>query len=701
MLVEPIYNESVAAELGFGAQQVAIVLEMIAEGDTVPFIARYRKEKTGNLDEDQIRAIVDTQKKQENLFSAKQTAINGITELGKMTDELMANIVNAKTLKEVEEIYKPYKSKKKTKAMIAIEKGFQVVADLIKKNISEEEVKNNAEFQKLLGEYPQEEILEGAHFIIAAEITANAELRDDLRETLQKYGAIVSKTKTEKSLEKLNDKDKAQIPKFDIYADFSCPIFRLKPYQILALNRGEKIGILNVKIEKTEKTYEGIRIHYARLLKVRIPFSERLEEAFKEGYTALFTSVENEVRGIFNETGEDDAIGTFQANLEKLLMTKPEYGKNILAIDPGFASGCKMAILDPLGNPLEFDKIFLHKKSSAKALLQLWIKKHNIQVVIIGNGTGVNETVEIVAEIFDGEVFIVNESGASVYSASKVAQEEFPDLDSLDRGTVSIGRRFIDPLSELVKVPVGSIGVGMYQHDMPVKKLEEKLGYVVEDVVNQIGINVNTASIHVLNHIAGIDKRAAKKIYNNRPYKSREHLKKQLSDKVYEQAIGFLRVPESDEILDNTDIHPDQYELARFVIENKIWVADFEANKAALQEFYADVTAGTLEFILESHANIGKDPRVNSAHQKAGKKIDIKSVKEGDILEGVVRNVVAFGAFVDIGMKNDGLVHISQLVDRFISDPKEVVEVGQKVKVKLLSIDEKTGKIQLSMKDAQ
>lgn len=701
MLQEPIYNESVASELNFGVEQVSVVLELIAEWATVPFIARYRKEKTGNLDEDQIRSIVDTKKKQENLFSAKQTAINGITELGKMTDELMQNILNAKTLKEVEEIYKPYKSKKKTKAMIAIEKGFQVVADLIKKNISITEVKNHGDFQKLLNEYPEEEILEGSHFIIAAEVTANADLRDDLRETLQKYCAIVSKTKTEKSLEKLNDKDKGQIPKFDIYSDFSCPIFRLKPYQILALNRWESIGILNVKIDKTEKTFEGLRIHYARLLKVRLPFSDELEAAFTEGYTALFKSVETEVRGLLNELGEDDAITSFQSNLEKLLMTKPEYGKNILAIDPGFASGCKIAVLDNLGTPLEFNKIFLHQKDRAKTFLKTWLTKYKIEVTIIGNGTGCNESVDIMQEIFDGEIFIVNESGASVYSASKIAQEEFPDLDTLDRGTVSIGRRFIDPLSELVKVPVGSIGVGMYQHDMPVKKLEEKLGYVVEDVVNQVGINVNTASMYVLNHISGIDKRAAKKIYNHRPYTSRVHLKKQMSDKVYEQAIGFLRVPESIEALDNTDIHPEQYELAKYVIENNISVSDFASNKAKLQELYADVTEGTIEFILESHANIGHDPRVNSTHQKAGQKIDIKTIKTGDVFDGVVRNVVAFGAFVDIGLKNDGLVHISQLVDRYISDPKEVVEVGQKVRVKLMSIDEKSGKIQLSMKDAQ
>lgn len=700
MLKEPMYKETVAQELRLGITQVSVVLELIAEGATVPFIARYKKEKTGNLDEDQIRAIIDTQKKQENLFSAKQTAINGITELGKMTDEIMANILAAITLKQVEEIYKPYKSKKKTKAMVAIEKGFQVVADLIKQNITQWNLVKSDEFQQLVAEYSEEEILEWSHFIVAAEVSSNSVLREDLIETLQKYGKIVSKIKTKKALEKLNEKDTKQISKFDIYADFSCPIFKLKPYQILAINRWENLGIVSAKIEKTNKTYEGLLYHYSRLLELSSTLSGILETAFTEWYTTLFKSVETEIRGILSELWEDDAIAAFQSNLEKLLMTKPEYGKSILTIDPGFASGCKIAVLDALGNPLEFNKIFLFSKDKAKAFLKSWITKYKIEVVIIGNGTGCNESVDLTQEIFDGEIFIVNESGASVYSASKIAKEEFPDLDSLDRGTVSIGRRFIDPLSELVKVPVESIGVGMYQHDMPIKKLEEKLGYVVEDVVNQIGINVNTASSYVLNHISGIDKRSAKKIYNHRPYKSRAHLKKQLSDKVFELAIGFLRVPESPEPLDNTDIHPEQYELAKYIIENNITVASFELNKAKLQELFADATAGTVEFILESHANIGHDPRVNSSHQKAGQKLDIKTIKQGGTFDGVVRNVVAFGAFVDIGLKNDGLVHISQLVNRYISDPKEVVEVGQKIRVKLMSIDEKTGKIQLSMKEA-
>jgi len=690
-LDEPNYIELIAKELGFNNSQVQIVLELISEASTVPFIARYRKEKTGNLDEEQIRAIIDLQKKTENLHKAKQTAINGIESLGKMTTELMWNILKAKTLKEVEEIYKPYKSKRKTKSMLAIEKWFQVVADMIKKN---------RDFEipaELLEQYSEVEILEWSIHIIAAEISANSDLRADLIETLQKYGSVISKIKTDKALEKLNDKDKGQISKFDIYKDFTLKIQWLKPYQILALNRWEKLGILNIKIEKTEKTYEGLAFHYARLLKVRAPFIETLEEWFKEGYEALFKSVETELRWMLSEIGEDDAIETFKQNLSSLLMTKPEYGKKILAIDPGYAAGCKMAVLDDLANPLSFDKIFLHKKVESKAKLDLILKKENPGVIVIGNGTWVNETVETLQSLTDIEIFIVNESGASVYSASKTAQEEFPKLDSLDRGTVSIGRRYIDPLSELVKVPVWSIWVWMYQHDIPEKKLEEKLANVVEGVVNEIGINVNAASSYVLNHISGIDKRAAKKIYNHRPYKSRADLKKQLSDKVYQQAAGFLRVPDSAEKLDNTDIHPEQYELTKYMLENDIWPSDFNENKNSLVEIYPDVAVSTLEFIVKSYESIWEEKRVNSTHKKATKKGDIK-LKEGDITEGVVRNVVAFWAFVDIGMKNDWLVHISQISDSFVKDPKEVVEVWQNVKVRVTGIDDKTGKIQLSMK---
>ncbi len=720
MLQEPNYTSEISARLSLKNSQIDTVLDLIAEWATVPFIARYRKEKTGGLDENHIRDIIDLRSKIENLYKAKTTAINGIEELGAMTPQLMDNILKAKTLKEVEEIYKPYKSKKKTKAMLAIEKWFQPVADEIKKNRNLE--LRNEDIRSLQEKYPLEEIIEWSQHIISAEISANADLRADLIDTLEEHGTIASKLKWEKMLAKLNDKDKWQIGKFEIYKEFTWRLGYLKPYQVLALNRWENLWILTVKIEKTERTFEWIMMHYARLLQTRTPFIEILLEAFTDGYNTLFKSVENEVRGMLSELGEDDAIDTFQINLAGLLMTKPEYGHTILAIDPWFHAGCKMAVLDTGGNPIHFDKIFLRSPDSALITLKKLLEKYPIDIIVVWNGTGVNETVELLQEITKLEIFIVNESGASVYSASKVAQEEFPDLDSLDRGTVSIGRRYIDPLSELVKIPVGSIWVGMYQHDIPEKKLEEKLGFVVEDTVNEVGINVNTASSYVLSHISGINKAAAKKIYNHRPYKSRAELKKQLSDKVYEQAAGFLRVPESSEELDNTDIHPEQYGLAKYMQKQQIKTIDelrrlYPSQPSLIlgkeQEYIISpwyegemsegqkgllVTQDTISFILQSLESAGAEKRVNSTHKRATVRWAVDH-KEWDIVEWVIRNVVAFGAFVDIGMKNDGLIHVSQIADRYISDPKEEVEVGQTVRVKITGIDATSGKVQLSMKE--
>jgi uncharacterized protein len=391
-----------------------------------------------------------------------------------------------------------------------------------------------------------------------------------------------------------------------------------------------------VKIEKTENIYEDTLKEYLYSIEYRGQVTELLASAFSEGYTALFKSLENEIRGELSEEGEDDAIASFRSNLDALLMTKPVYGKKILAIDPGFRAGCKIAMLDELGTPVKFDKIFLYQKAESESTLKTLIAKHKPDVIVLGNGTGVDETLELLQNVTSTEVYIVNESGASVYSASKIAQEEFPDLDSLDRGTISIGRRYIDPLSELVKVPVESIGVGMYQHDMPVKKLEEKLGHTVEDVVNRVGINVNAASSYVLNHIAGIDKRTAKKVYNNRPYKSRQQLQKVLSDKAYQQAIGFLRVPESKEELDNTDIHPEQYALARYYLGIKNEGSPmqvFVAHEDKMKELYTDASAATVEFIAESYAQIGEEKRIHSTHKKAQEKIDPESIGEGTILE--------------------------------------------------------------------
>ncbi len=685
ILETPNYFENISQELGFAQNQIQVVMELTQEWGTVPFIARYRKERTWDLDENQIRAIIELHTKLENIFSAKQTAVNGIIELGKMTPELLENILNAKTLKEVEELYKPYKSKKKTKAMIALEKGFGPVAESLKQN--DIEIPSS-----LLEQYSKEEIIDGAIEIVGAEVNANSNLRHRLMEELKKYWTASSSLKSEKMLEKLNEKDKEQIPKFDIYKDFSVRLAYVKPYQILALNRGEKLGILNIKIEKDEMIYEKVLWSFQFSLKLKELIPELLE-AFKRWFENLFSSVENELRSMLSDIWEDSSIETFQTNLKALLMTKPEKAKSILAIDPWFRVWCKICVLDEFGNPKLFDKIFLHESAKTKFKLKDIFQEHHIEVVVIWNGTWAKETTLLVSEIFEKDIFIVNESGASVYSVSKTAEEEFPNLDSLDRGTVSIGRRYLDPLSELVKIPVGSIWVGMYQHDMPEKKLEQKLWYVVEDTVNEVGINVNTASIHVLSHISWIDKRQAKKIYENRPYKNRLELKKVLWAKAYELAIGFLRVPESLEILDNTDIHPDQYKLAKYLIENNI--SSNTSITDEMKKFYPEVSKSTVEFILGAYENLGKEKRTNSTHSKANLKSG--DVKEWDILEWVVRNVVAFGAFVDIGMKNDGLVHVSQLSDTFVKNPMDIVKVGDRVKVKVTQIDEK-GKIQLTMK---
>lgn len=691
ILAVPNYTKIISEALKYQPNQVNVVLELTAEWATVPFIARYRQERTGGLDENHIRSIIELHTKEENLHKAKQTAINGIEELGKMTPELLQNIISARTLKEVEEIYKPYKSKKKTKAMLAIEKWFQVVADSIKKN-------SKIVPESLLANYPLEEIIEWAIEIIGAEISSSTSLRHTLIASLQSTGEIVSSKKSDKMLEKLNQKDTEQIHKFALYFDFHARIQRIKPYQILALNRGENLWILTVKLEKDEAIFEHTKDVYARLLGQKPPFITELESAFKIGYDALFGSVENELRSELSELGEDDAIRSFQTNLQALLMSRPEYGKTILAIDPGYRMGCKICILDTLGNPILFDKVFLHEEPALHAKLLAIFTKYQIDAVVVGNGTGCDEICACITGIFHGDVVVVNESWASVYSASAIAQEEFPDLDVLDRGTVSIGRRFIDPLSELVKVPVGSIGVGMYQHDIAEKKLSEKLGYVVEDVVNEVGINVNSASMYVLAHISGIDKREAKKIYHHRPYKSRVALKKVVSEKTYKLAIGFLRVPESPETLDNTDIHPDQYPLAQHIIQHHILPADFSRHQEVLQNLYLDCTEKTLEFILQSYEQIGVEKRTSSTHTQAKKKIDMTTIKVWDIFDGIVRNVVAFGAFVDIGLKSDGLVHVSQMADKFIANPTDIVNVGDHIRVRLTDIDLKTGKIQLSMK---
>ena len=749
MLQEPNYIQLIANELNLNENQVKAVLDLTNEWATVPFIARYRKEKTWNLDENIIRQILELKKKEENLYQAKLTALNWIKEKWKLTPELEKNIIQAKTLKEVEELYKPYKSKRKTKAMIAEEKGLTPVAILVKNEkwiVSSKDLKSwlkdnlrSEEFEKIK-DLPEKEIILGALEILSAWIIQNTKLREFLRQEMLKNGFVVSKIKWEKALEKLPETSKSQIHKFEIYKDFSIPVSKIKSYQTLAINRWEKLGILTKKIDlewwkNDSEWYNFENKFYAKQEKLDWYNYKKLTEQILEydnfqiksseipsPYKKLYESVENEVFWILKEKAEDDWIEVFQSNLFELLMTKPSYWKKVLAIDPWYRTWSKVVLLDELWNPIKFSKIYLHKEDEAKQILKEFLE--DADVVVIWNWTASWETAELVLNLTDKDVIIVNESGASVYSASKIAQEEFPDLDLTDRWTVSIWRRFIDPLSELVKIPVGSIWVGMYQHDMPEKKLEEKLWYVVEDVVNQVWINVNTASVYVLKNISWIDLRTAKKIYKNRPYKSRQDLKKVLSDKVYEQAIWFLRVPNSPEPLDNTDIHPEQYDLAKWIIEIEKWKVDvkefinylqnfsdneienlakkiFSNHKEKLKKLYPDTNLETIKFILKSLKNAWKDPRKNFAHKKAWKKLSIDEVKEWDILTGIVRNIMPFGVFVDVWLKNDWLVHISQLSNEFVKDPADYVNIWDEVKVKVIGIDKEKGKVQLSMKEVE
>ena len=704
----PDFLELISKNLEYNTKQIKNILDMITEWATVPFIARYKKEATWNLDEVEIRKIIDLDKKERNLFETKDKVINNIFELDKLDKNIFNNIKNAKTIKEVEDIYKPYKSKKKTKAIIAIENWFQIIADLIKTNISNKEILNNKNFINLVKKgFKEQEILDWAISIISAEISQNTELREALRNLINKLWIITSKFKTEKSLEKLNNKTKSELYKFDLYSNFRLLVSKVKPYQTLALHRWAKLWILNIKIDNSDEILELIKTRFKNYIKLdkNTKLSDLLLQAYKEGYSTLFKSTSNEILSDLKELWEDSAINTFQVNLWDLLMTRPEYWKTILAIDPGFKSWCKVAVINELWDPVLFSKFFLFSKESAKKILIDILNNNKINSIIIWNWTWSNESVELIREINEAnniDIFIVNESWASVYSASKIAAEEFPDLDTLDRWTISIARRYIDPISELVKIPVWSIWVWMYQHDISTKKLEEKLWHTVEDTVNEIWINVNTASIYLLNHISWINKRLAKKIYKNRPYSSREDLKKILDIKAYELAIWFLRVPNSSEELDNTDIHPDQYELAKFIIKNKLKILDLEKfykkNKEKLKELYSDVNLDTIKFILKSYDLLWKEKRVKSSHQKAKSPITIEDIKIWDTLEWIVRNVVAFGAFVDIWLKNDWLVHVSEIADRFVKDPNDFVKVWDNIKVRIIKIDLENNKVQLSMK---
>ncbi|VEU83107.1 Tex family protein [Acholeplasma hippikon] len=712
---------SVSEDLKLPISKVKAVLDLLAEGATIPFIARYRKEVTGGMDEEQIFAINQAYEYATNLLKRKEDVIRLIEEKGMLTEALKNEILNATKLVEVEDLYRPFKEKKKTKATEAIAKGLEPLANFMlefpKTEVREEAKKYLTEEVKSVSD-----AIEGAKYIIAEKVSDDANYRKYLRDYLFNNGLVVTTVKKDgKTI------DEKQV--YDMYYDFSMPIKRIKPHQVLAINRAEDEKVISVKLDGTKEAMESYLIK--QVIKKPSTAQTYLEEAILDSLKRLiFPSIEREIRSELSDIAENQAIEVFADNLSKLLLQPPLKGKVILGVDPAFRTGCKLCIVDKNGMVLEKGVIYPHEKSVGakvdedllfKARLQLKVlyKKYKFEIVAIGNGTASRETEKFIAEVLKGEnmdakYVIVSEAGASVYSASDIAREEFPDYSVEERSAASIARRLQDPLAELVKIDPKSIGVGQYQHDVTPKKLDETLNFVVTQVVNQVGVNANTASKSLLTYVSGLTKSMAENFvsYRNKigGFKNRRDILNvpKLGPKAYEQSIGFLRIPEGEEILDMTSIHPESYELAREVMKRlnitkedlgkptiKLLTESIDKEKLA-KELNTDKY--TLAIILEAFEAPLRD--VRDDYDQPILKSDILTIddlKVGMELEGVVRNVTDFGAFVDIGLKNDGLVHISKMSNKFIKHPKEVVSVGQIVKVWVLNIDLQKQKVGLTM----
>ena len=703
--------KNICLELNIKEYQVKNTLELLSEGATIPFIARYRKERTGALDENEINKINEVYTYEVNLLKRKEDVIRLIDEKGLLTEELKTSILNAEKLVDVEDLYRPFKEKKKTKATEAIKLGLEPLAKEIfreNKNILEEAKK-----------YLKESVpnidfaLEQACFIVAEDISDNASFRKYIRNFMYKNGLI-------KSSKKKNATDEAGT--YEIYYNYEIKVSWIKPHQLLALNRGEKEGVLKVEIDtdtdKIKQFLESKLIHKNNPKTTEL-LKRSIEDALKR---LIYPSVEREIRADLTEKAEDAAIKNFGINLKNLLMQPPMKSKVVLGFDPAFRTGCKLAVISPTGALLHIDVIYPHEpkndfEGSKKKLLDL-INKYDIDIIAIGNGTASRESEAFVAKVIkeakkEVSYIIVNEAGASVYSASKLAQAEFPDLHVEERSAVSIARRLIDPLSELVKIDPKSIGVGMYQHDVTPKKLDSELEFVVSTAVNQVGVNVNTASRELLSYISGLNKKMIDKLldYKNNvgSILTRNELSKVFTDKVYEQAIGFLRIPEGKNILDKTSIHPESYNIAKELLkkynltENDIGTDKIKETLSAIdiEEISKELKTDsyTLEDIIKSLISPLRDPRDElKAPILKSDILTIDDLRVGMELEGTVRNVIDFGAFIDIGLKNDALVHISQITDKFIKHPSEVLSVGDIVKCYVLGIDKDKKRVSLTLK---
>ena len=702
-------------ELNIKASQVENTVKLLDEGNTVPFIARYRKEMTGSLDDQIIRQLSERLTALRNLEEKRGQVKNAIAEQGNLTEELKAKLDAAETQTEIDDIYRPFRPKRRTRASIAKEKGLQPLADMIwgQKLIGTLEDYAAAFVDVEKGVETIADAIQGAKDILAEQISDDADLRKTLREATVQFCALLSK----------KSKDEPSV--YEMYYDYQEPLKKAAGHRILAVNRGEKEGFLSVKIEGEEDRL--LQRMERKIIRKNSDTAEILQEVIADSYKRLIApSLEREIRNDLTEKAEESAIGVFRENLKQLLLQPPISGKVVLALDPAYRTGCKIAVIDATGKPLETAVVYptppQNKTAEAEKKLLGLIEKYGVDLISIGNGTASRESELFVAEMLKKtkrkvQYIIANEAGASVYSASKLGAEEFPEYDVSLRSAVSIGRRIQDPLAELVKIDPKSIGVGQYQHDMNQKRLGEALGGVVEDCVNSVGVDLNTASPALLSYVAGINGTVAKNILKYREENGRFSARKELlkvpklGPKAYEQCAGFLRLPESKMALDRTGVHPESYKAAEELLKRCGYTLNDVAEKKVTglakkikspEKTAAELGIGlpTLEDIIRELEKPGRDPREEApAPVLRSDVLSMEDLKEGMVLTGTVRNVIDFGVFVDIGVHQDGLVHISQICDRFIKHPLEAVKLGDVVQVKVLSVDLQKKRISLTMKN--
>jgi uncharacterized protein len=704
------YSGRISRHTGLAEKYIQNTIKLLEEGATIPFISRYRKELTGSMDEEQVGEVKDQLHKLKELDKRRDTILKSIEEQGKLSPELKKKIDECENMTDLEDIYLPYKPKKKTRASVAKERGLEPLARILIKQKEIDIFKRAVEF--LNNEVKDTEAaLQGARDIVAEWVSENQRARNVLRNLFEEKALISAKI--------IKGKEEEGI-KYQDYFEFSEPLKKCPSHRMLAMRRGEQEGVLRLSVLPDED--KAIQLLKDLFVEGYFEVSQQVELAVEDSYKRLLSgSIENEFKALYKEKADEEAIKVFAENLRQLLLAAPLGQKAVLAIDPGYRTGCKVVCLDKQGNLLHNETIYPHPpqedRRGAKKKIDTLVQQYKIEAIAIGNGTASRETEHFIRSIkFDRDllVFVVSESGASVYSASKVAREEFPEYDVTVRGSVSIGRRLMDPLAELVKIDPKSIGVGQYQHDVDQGKLKESLDQVVESSVNLVGVNVNTSSKHLLTYVSGLGPVLAQNIVDyrkeNGPFKKRTDLKKvpRMGEKAFEQSAGFLRIENSENPLDNSAVHPESYYIVEKMAKDQSCnIHDLISSSEIRSKIdignYVDENAGipTLKDIMEELSKPGRDPRTRIEAFEFSKDVfKIEDLKPGMVLPGIVTNITNFGAFVDVGVKQDGLVHISQLADRFIKDPNEIVKLHQHVKVKVLEVDVSRKRIQLSMKEA-